>query len=56
MLSPRVLNSFLHASLQGYFDDLAKYLRVGPPLYFVVKDYNYRYRQNSGIDGLNFSL
>uniref|UniRef100_A0A7C9FG71 SSD domain-containing protein n=2 Tax=Opuntia streptacantha TaxID=393608 RepID=A0A7C9FG71_OPUST len=27
--------------LQGYFDDLAEYLRVGPPLYFVVKDYNY---------------
>ena len=29
---------------QGYFDDLAEYLRVGPPLYFVVKDYNYRYQ------------
>lgn len=28
---------------QNYFDDLAKYLRVGPPLYFVVKDFNYRY-------------
>ncbi|KAK1326792.1 hypothetical protein QJS10_CPA01g00258 [Acorus calamus] len=27
--------------LQDYFDDLAEYLRVGPPLYFVVKDYNY---------------
>ncbi|KAK1322345.1 hypothetical protein QJS10_CPA03g02418 [Acorus calamus] len=27
--------------LQGYFDDLAEYLRVGPPLYFVVKNYNY---------------
>ncbi|CAD5196507.1 unnamed protein product [Musa acuminata subsp. malaccensis] len=27
--------------LQDYFDDLAKYLRVGPPLYFVVKDFNY---------------
>ncbi|XP_022947380.1 Niemann-Pick C1 protein-like [Cucurbita moschata] len=27
--------------LQGYFDDLAEYLRIGPPLYFVVKDYNY---------------
>ncbi|XP_074592588.1 uncharacterized protein LOC141848455 [Curcuma longa] len=27
--------------LQNYFDDLAKYLRVGPPLYFVVKDFNY---------------
>lgn len=27
--------------LQNYFDDLAKYLRVGPPLYFVVKNFNY---------------
>lgn len=27
--------------LQGYFSDLSDYLRVGPPLYFVVKDYNY---------------
>ncbi|KAK1304424.1 hypothetical protein QJS10_CPB11g02148 [Acorus calamus] len=27
--------------LQDYFDDLAEHLRVGPPLYFVVKDYNY---------------
>ncbi|URD77305.1 Sterol-sensing domain of SREBP cleavage-activation [Musa troglodytarum] len=27
--------------LQSYFDDIAKYLRVGPPLYFVLKDFNY---------------
>ncbi|OMO79971.1 Patched [Corchorus capsularis] len=27
--------------LQGYFTDLAEFLRIGPPLYFVVKDYNY---------------
>ncbi|KAK3143975.1 hypothetical protein QOZ80_4AG0307300 [Eleusine coracana subsp. coracana] len=27
--------------LQDYFDDLAKYMKVGPPLYFVVKDFNY---------------
>ncbi|KAH9694350.1 SSD domain-containing protein [Citrus sinensis] len=27
--------------LQGYFDNTTEYLRVGPPLYFVVKDYNY---------------
>uniref|UniRef100_A0ACD5V3Y1 Uncharacterized protein n=1 Tax=Avena sativa TaxID=4498 RepID=A0ACD5V3Y1_AVESA len=27
--------------LQGYFNDLEKYLKVGPPLYFVVKDFNY---------------
>lgn len=27
--------------LQGYFDNITEYLRVGPPVYFVVKDYNY---------------
>ncbi|KAK8668376.1 hypothetical protein V6N13_105832 [Hibiscus sabdariffa] len=27
--------------LQGYFTNLSEYLRIGPPLYFVVKDYNY---------------
>lgn len=27
--------------LQGYFSSLSEYLKVGPPLYFVVKDYNY---------------
>ncbi|XP_050204981.1 uncharacterized protein LOC126655019 [Mercurialis annua] len=27
--------------LQGYFDNVSKYLRIGPPLYFVVKNYNY---------------
>ncbi|WOG97708.1 hypothetical protein DCAR_0417049 [Daucus carota subsp. sativus] len=27
--------------LQHYFDDLSEYLRIGPPLYFVVKNYNY---------------
>ncbi|KAL6882622.1 hypothetical protein ACP4OV_011312 [Aristida adscensionis] len=27
--------------LQDYFDDLAKYMKVGAPLYFVVKDFNY---------------
>ncbi|KAL0904906.1 hypothetical protein M5K25_027069 [Dendrobium thyrsiflorum] len=32
--------------LQGYFDDLAHYLRVGPPLYFVVKDFNYSLQSN----------
>ncbi|XP_078448414.1 uncharacterized protein LOC144716987 isoform X2 [Wolffia australiana] len=33
--------------LQDYFSDLAKYLRVGPPLYFVVKDYNYSLESNN---------
>ncbi|KAK0580927.1 hypothetical protein LWI29_007810 [Acer saccharum] len=27
--------------LQGYFNNVSDFLRVGPPLYFVVKDYNY---------------
>ncbi|KAF3789097.1 Niemann-Pick C1 protein [Nymphaea thermarum] len=27
--------------LQGYFNAVADYLKVGPPLYFVVKNYNY---------------
>lgn len=27
--------------LQGYFKNVSEYLRVGPPLYFVVKNYNY---------------
>ncbi|KAG8369281.1 hypothetical protein BUALT_Bualt15G0135100 [Buddleja alternifolia] len=27
--------------LQNYFDFLEDYLRIGPPLYFVVKNYNY---------------
>ena len=35
--------SSLWSYFQDYFDDLAKYMKVGPPLYFVVKDFNYRY-------------
>ncbi|XP_057966308.1 uncharacterized protein LOC131156550 [Malania oleifera] len=27
--------------LQGYFNNVSEYLRIGPPLYFVVKDFNY---------------
>lgn len=28
--------------LQDYFDDISKYLRTGPPVYFVIRDgYNY---------------
>ncbi|KAL5215204.1 hypothetical protein ABZP36_004356 [Zizania latifolia] len=27
--------------LQDYFDDLTTYMKVGPPLYFVVKNFNY---------------
>ncbi|RYR41351.1 hypothetical protein Ahy_A08g037749 isoform B [Arachis hypogaea] len=29
--------------LQGYFTNVSEYLRIGPPLYFVVKNYNYSY-------------
>ncbi|KAL8135782.1 hypothetical protein AgCh_010405 [Apium graveolens] len=32
--------------LQHYFDDLSEYLRIGPPLYFVVKNYNYSSKSN----------
>ncbi|KAM7258591.1 hypothetical protein ACFE04_014332 [Oxalis oulophora] len=27
--------------LQGYFTNISEYLRIGPPVYFVVKNYNY---------------
>lgn len=27
--------------LQGYFKNISDFLRIGPPVYFVVKDYNY---------------
>ncbi|KAG6699624.1 hypothetical protein I3842_08G075600 [Carya illinoinensis] len=27
--------------LQGYFNNVSEFLRIGPPLYFVVKNYNY---------------
>ncbi|CAJ1971645.1 unnamed protein product [Sphenostylis stenocarpa] len=32
--------------LQGYFSNISEYLRVGPPVYFVVKDYNYSLESN----------
>lgn len=31
--------------VQGYFDNITEYLRVGPPVYFVVKDYDYRFSE-----------
>ncbi|XP_022982156.1 Niemann-Pick C1 protein-like [Cucurbita maxima] len=27
--------------LQGYFNNISEHLRIGPPVYFVVKNYNY---------------
>ncbi|KAL3655161.1 hypothetical protein CASFOL_000947 [Castilleja foliolosa] len=27
--------------LQGYFNNISDYLRIGPPLYFIVQNYNY---------------
>lgn len=38
---PVVLNQ-QYQFLQGYFNNVSEYLRIGPPLYFVVKNYNYR--------------
>eukprot|EP00252_Welwitschia_mirabilis_P020709 TRINITY_DN5121_c0_g1_i1.p1 TRINITY_DN5121_c0_g1~~TRINITY_DN5121_c0_g1_i1.p1 ORF type:complete len:1312 (-),score=235.79 TRINITY_DN5121_c0_g1_i1:193-4128(-) len=32
--------------LQGYFSNISEYLRVGAPVYFVVKDYNYSLEAN----------
>ena len=35
--------------LQDYFDDISKYLRTGPPVYFVIKggyDYTNKTNQN----------
>ena len=35
--------------LQDYFDDISKYLRTGPPVYFVIKggyDYTHEANQN----------
>uniref|UniRef100_A0A6N2K2H0 SSD domain-containing protein n=1 Tax=Salix viminalis TaxID=40686 RepID=A0A6N2K2H0_SALVM len=32
--------------LQGYFNNVSEYLRIGPPLYFVVKNYNYRIKSD----------
>eukprot|EP00898_Chlorokybus_atmophyticus_P005812 jgi/Chlat1/6231/Chrsp44S05762 len=31
--------------LQGYFTDITEYLRVGPPLYFMLKDFDYTSEQ-----------
>ena len=36
-------SSYKLVVLQGYFNNVSEYLRIGPPLYFVVKNYNYRY-------------
>ncbi|KAK6939083.1 Protein patched/dispatched [Dillenia turbinata] len=33
--------------LQGYFSNVSEYLRIGPPLYFVVKSYNYSSESNN---------
>ncbi|BBN15246.1 Niemann-Pick C1 protein [Marchantia polymorpha subsp. ruderalis] len=32
--------------LQGYFGNITEHLRVGPPVYFVVRDYNYSTESN----------
>ncbi|KAG6783580.1 hypothetical protein POTOM_009236 [Populus tomentosa] len=35
--------------LQGYFNNVSEYLRIGPPLYFVVKNYNYSSESKSFV-------
>ncbi|CAI9117104.1 OLC1v1018440C1 [Oldenlandia corymbosa var. corymbosa] len=32
--------------LQGYFNNVTEYLRIGPPLYFVLKNFNYSPESN----------
>lgn len=41
--------------LQGYFNNVSEYLRIGPPLYFVVKNYNYssESRQTNQLCSIN---
>ncbi|CAG7907360.1 unnamed protein product [Brassica rapa] len=41
--------------LQGYFNNISTYLRIGPPLYFVVKNYNYssESRQTNQLCSIN---
>ncbi|RXH71137.1 hypothetical protein DVH24_015759 [Malus domestica] len=34
-------DSYLHVCKSGYFNNVSEYLRIGPPLYFVVKNFNY---------------
>ncbi len=38
-----IFTNYKNGTVQGYFDNITEYLRVGPPVYFVVKDYNYRF-------------
>ncbi|EFH67498.1 predicted protein [Arabidopsis lyrata subsp. lyrata] len=41
--------------LQGYFNNISTYLRIGPPLYFVLKNYNYssESRQTNQLCSIN---
>ncbi|KVI07692.1 Patched, partial [Cynara cardunculus var. scolymus] len=41
--------------LQGYFNNVSEYLRIGPPLYFVLKNYNYssESRQTNQLCSIN---
>ncbi|WZZ54559.1 hypothetical protein YC2023_054666 [Brassica napus] len=41
--------------LQSYFNNISTYLRIGPPLYFVVKNYNYssESRQTNQLCSIN---
>ncbi|KAJ8421237.1 hypothetical protein Cgig2_028187 [Carnegiea gigantea] len=41
--------------LQGYFKNISEFLRIGPPVYFVVKNYNYssESRQTNQLCSIN---
>ncbi|KAF3628716.1 putative serine/threonine-protein kinase Cx32, chloroplastic-like [Capsicum annuum] len=38
---PEKGNQLRKPGLLGYFNNISEYLRIGPPLYFVVKNYNF---------------
>ena len=43
--------------LQDYFNDMSKYLRTGPPVYFVIKgDYDYTNKANQNKVQLHCGL
>ena len=48
-----LFNIYFH---QGYFTDVSEFLRIGSPLYFVVKDYNYSYQSEYYVIPLFLSL
>lgn len=39
----KLIMSNCYYIVQDYIDNVTAHIRVGPPVYFIVKDYNYRY-------------